>query len=144
MGEFDYSKCTYKELNTMLRRFKSNAVDYKDKCYYSTLASREYSLIKKCLYKSRYIDSNERYERYYNDEKIKLSKLNNIREINIHTSLRRISCSSQQEDSAMIDGIEKAIRERVEELKLRDNKKERIKYNNKRRFFIERESIEYI
>ena len=136
MEGFDYSKCTYEELNTMLRRFRRNAVDYKDGCHYAALASIEYSLIKKCLYKGIYIDSNERYERYYNDTKIELSEANSIKEINACVRLRKILCSSKQEDSAMIEGIEKAIRERVDELKLKNNKKEKIKDSNKRRFLL--------
>lgn len=143
MEEFDYSKCTYEELNTILRRFKRNKADYiYHKTYsrfllcYTELANMEYNLIKKHLYTGKYIDSNERYVRYYNDTKIKLSKANSIKEINAYVRLGKISCSSKQEDSAMIEGIERAIRERVDELKLKNNKKEKIKDSNKRRFLL--------
>lgn len=139
----DYSKCTYKELNRMLERFRRNKIDYiyykTDNNYrysYAELAKTEYNEIKDVLFRRTYIDSNERYEKYYNDEKIRLKKCNSIKDVNMHTGLRRLSCSSRQKDSAMIDGIERAIRERVEELKLKDNKRQRIKDDNKRRFLL--------
>lgn len=143
MEDFDYSKCTYEELNRMLKRFRRNKIDYiyhktysKNRYFYTELANTEYDLIKKHLYTGKYIDSDERYNRYYNDTKAKLSKTNSIKEINAYARLGVLSCSSKQEDSSMIDGIEKAIRERVEELKLTDRKRQKIKDDNKRRFLL--------
>lgn len=131
---FDYSKCTYKELKSIIKRFKRYSEpasiflyrSTKGSCFYleySRIARLECDKIRDVLYKHRFLDADGIYERCYINEKTKLSKMNSIRQINTNTTLNKILYKSQKEDSVIIDAIERAIRERVEELKSREYKR---------------------
>ena len=144
---FGYSKCTYKELKSIINRFKKHSEIASIHVYRSTKASHFYleysrmarlecSKIKDILYKRRFLDADEIYEKYYINEKAKLNKMNSIEKINNYTSINKLLYRLQKEDSVIIDAIERAIRERVKELKSRECKKENIKESNKRRFLL--------
>lgn len=124
MEEFDYSKCTYEELNAMLRRFKNKSLVFRNKKY-NELAKDECFEIVRVLNEGRYINAKEIISAY-EKEYIEYYSGFNLEELGMH--YRLVVQHITENKSIQI----KCIESRIEGLK----KKERIKESNKGRFLL--------
>lgn len=135
---FDYSKCTYKELNLILDRFRksiTNRVCHKNASWdYFKLAKDEYGKIVEIIKSGRYLDKDTRYNNFYNLERYIVNTIHNKDELVKYIS-KNYFCSNNI-DEVRCNAMLKARQDRLDELRYKECKIENLKEGNKRRFLL--------